>query len=241
VQGVRVNNQVIPADYVGCNADFPYAMTELIKDKAARGKYTPKKIENMDYSCSCLVFYWGVDMKVDSLQTHNFIVSPDLDDNLTKIFDGRLLDDPSMYLHVPSQVDPEMAPEGKSSFYLLIPVSELKTGQYEWNEETLDYYRTKAFSTLKKMNGLEDFDTKIEVEHIFTPHDFKNRFNAHYGATFGLQPTLKQSNHWRPQSKSLSCEGLYFTGSSTHPGAGVPIVIQSGKICASELMKDDVN
>jgi phytoene desaturase len=37
---------------------------------------------------------------------------------------------------------------------------------------------------------------------------------------FGLQPTLRQSNHLRPQAKSMQCEGLYFTGSSTHPGAG---------------------
>lgn len=38
----------------------------------------------------------------------------------------------------------------------------------------------------------------------------------------------------------MKCEGLYFTGSSTHPGAGVPIVIESGKICAEELRRDNV-
>lgn len=36
----------------------------------------------------------------------------------------------------------------------------------------------------------------------------------------------------------MSCEGLYFTGSSTHPGAGVPIVIESGRLCAEELRRD---
>jgi phytoene desaturase len=69
--------------------------------------------------------------------------------------------------------------------------------------------------------------------------DFERQFRAYRGATFGLQPTLRQSNHWRPQAKSMRCEGLYFTGSSTHPGAGVPIVLQNGKICAEELRRDE--
>ena len=68
--------------------------------------------------------------------------------------------------------------------------------------------------------------------------EFEKSFNAYRGATFGLQPTLKQSNHFRPQSKSLECENLYFTGSSTHPGAGVPIAFEGGKICAEEVRRD---
>ncbi|MCY1573186.1 hypothetical protein [Staphylococcus pettenkoferi] len=32
--------------------------------------------------------------------------------------------------------------------------------------------------------------------------------------------------------------GLYFTGSSTHPGAGVPIVLLSAKIAVEEILKD---
>lgn len=240
VEGIIVDGKQISAPYVICNADFPYAMTNLIDDKQVHGKkYTPEKINKMDYSCSCLVFYWGLDKKYPQLAAHTFVISEDLDDNLKSIFDGRRIDDPSIYLHIPSQVDPDMAPEGKSSFYALIPVSELVTAQYEWNDENIDYYREKAFDTLSKLPGLSDIRDQVSVEHIFTPEDFEKHFSAYRGATFGLQPTLKQSNHWRPQAKSMQCEGLYFTGSSTHPGAGVPIVIQSGKICAEELRRDE--
>lgn len=214
-------------------------MTNLIDDKKAKGKYTDEKIDKMDYSCSCLVFYWGVDKHYPELAAHTFIISEDLDDNLNSIFDGRRIEDPSIYLHIPSQIDPDMAPEGKSSFYTLIPVSELVTSQYEWNDENIDYYRQKAFNTLSNIPGLSDLKDHISLEHIFTPKDFEKHFSAYRGATFGLQPTLRQSNHWRPQAKSMDCEGLYFTGSSTHPGAGVPIVIQSGKICAEELRRDE--
>lgn len=77
----------------------------------------------MDYSCSCLIFYWGVDGTFEDLKTHNFIIGEDLDDNLKKIFEGKLVEDPTMYLEIPSNADKSLAPEGKSSFYLLIPTS----------------------------------------------------------------------------------------------------------------------
>lgn len=239
VIGITAAGQAIDAPYVICNADFPYAMRYLIDDNAVRGKYRPEKIDRMDYSCSCLLFYWGVGGKFPKLATHTFLISEDLDDNLKSIFDGRKLGDPSIYLHVPSQSDPAMAPEGKSSFYVLIPVSELGTAAYEWNEETIDEYREKAYAAISRIPGLEDVRNLVEVERIFTPENFEAEFSAYRGATFGLQPTLRQSNHWRPQSKCMQCEGLYFTGSSTHPGAGVPIVIEGGRICAEELRRDE--
>jgi phytoene desaturase len=239
VTGILSDGKEINAPYVVCNADFPYAMKTLVDEPAARGRYTPEKIDSMDYSCSCLVFYWGVEGSFPQLAAQTVVISEDLDDNLNSIIDGRKLRDPSIYLHIPSQVDRDMAPEGRSSFYVLMPVSELVTSKYEWNDETVDYYRQKALSSLSLLPGLTDIRSLIKVERFFSPKDFKEHFNACRGATFGLQPTLRQSNHLRPQAKSMQCEGLYFTGSSTHPGAGVPIVIESGKICAEELRRDE--
>ena len=239
VKGVRIGHQTYEADYVVCNADFPYAITKLTSDPNVRGKYTPKKIDKMDYSCSCLVFYWGVNKTYKDLATHTFIISEDLDDNLDSIFDGTLLKDPSIYLHVPSQTDPSMAPLGKSSFYVLIPVSDLVMSKYKWDKETIDYYREKAFKSLERMKGLENIRHEVTLERFFSPVEYEKTFNAYRGATFGLQPTLLQSNHWRPQAKSKTTEGLYFNGSSTHPGAGVPIVIQSGIIASEELRRDE--
>ena len=238
VKGISVSGQEILADAVICNADFPYAMKNLIKNDSDKGKYNSTKIDSMDYSCSCLVFYWGVEGVYPDLAAHTFVVADDLDSNLTSIFDGSKIEEPSIYLHIPSNVDATTAPEGKSSFYLLIPVSDVEASQYEWDDETINYYREHAISTLEKLPSLQNLRDNISSERYFTPRDFMNSFNAYRGATFGLQPTLTQSNHLRPQAKSLSCEGLYFAGSSTHPGAGVPIVMQSGKICAEELRRD---
>lgn len=237
-KGILINGEEKKADYVVCNADFPYAIESLMDGKKS-GKYSKEKIKKLDYSCSCLVFYWGVNTDAKDLPAHTFIISEELDDNLNSIFDGRRIKDPSIYLHIPSKVDSDMAPVNKSAFYVLMPVSEIETADYEFNEENINYYREKAYDSLSKIKGLENIKDIIEYEKVFSPLDFKEKFNAYRGATFGIAPTLKQSNHWRPQAKSKTIDGLYFCGSSTHPGAGVPIVIESGRICAEELRRDE--
>lgn len=238
VQGIRIGNKMISADYVISNADFPYTITQLVQDPKARGKYTPDYVDNMDYSCSCLVFYWGMDADYSHLETHTFVISEDLDKNLTEIFDGSLIEDPSILITIASNADPDAAPEGKSSFYVLIPVPHLGIAKYDYDEPTIDYYREKILSSLEQVEGLDHIRQDIYFEHRFTPNDFKQQFSAYNGATFGLQPTLKQSAHLRPQSKAKHCDGLYFTGSSTHPGAGVPTAMEGGRIAADELRLD---
>ncbi|MDN6001284.1 phytoene desaturase family protein, partial [Bifidobacterium crudilactis] len=92
--------ELIEADDVVCNADFPYAMKELVNEAKVRGRYTPERIDSMKYSCSCLVFYWGVTGTYESLSTHNFVISSDYDANLRSIFDGSEIKQPSIYLHI---------------------------------------------------------------------------------------------------------------------------------------------
>lgn len=239
--GVKLENDLeIYSDFIVCNADFPYAMKNLVKDSKAKGKYTNKKIDSMKYSCSCFILYLGMDRKYSDLSSaHHFMIAEDLDKNLKDIFEGNLLEDPSFYLYMASQLDPSLAPEGKDGLYLLVPVSELSTSKYEWNETVIQHYRSQILRSLKKIKGFEHVESEIVSESHITPLDFESKFNAYNGACFGLQPTLLQSNHFRPQSKAKDCANLYFTGSSTHPGAGVPIVLLSAKIATEELMLDD--
>ncbi|GAB2318735.1 phytoene desaturase family protein [Alkalibacterium sp. s-m-22] len=238
--GIKLNGEKILSDYVMCNADFPYAMKNLVKNTKAKGKYTDKKIDSMKYSCSCFVMYLGMDKKYDKVDNiHNFVFSKDLDENLEDIFEGKLLDQASFYVYIASKLDEDLAPEGKDGLYVLVPVSDLSTAKYEWTNNTIAHYRNQVINKLKTIEGFETIEDDIISESYTTPKDFESKFNAYNGATFGLRPTLTQSNHFRPQAKSKTVENLYFTGSSTHPGAGVPIVLTSAKIATEELILDD--
>ncbi|WP_010052679.1 phytoene desaturase family protein [Carnobacterium maltaromaticum] len=239
VIGIRVGDQIIEADAVVCGADFPYAMQNLLPNEKDRGKYTNKKIENMAYSCSCFLLYLGLDRKYSGKTLHNIYFAKDFKKNINDLFEeGILPDDPSFYLYRPTLMDDSLAPEGKEGVYVLVPVPELSKYD-DWSEETTNNYRDKIITLIKEKTQFKDIDEHIIVEKCYTPEKFKNDFNAYYGATFGLKPILSQSNYYRPHNKFKYADNLYFCGSSTHPGAGVPIVMQSAKLAVEELIKDD--
>lgn len=238
-KGIRIGKEQVMADAIVCGADFPYAMKELIPDERKRGKYTNKKIAKFEYSCSCFLMYLGLDKKYPEEHLHSIYFAEDFKQNVDDLFErGKLPDDPSFYLYRPSLMDDSLAPKGQEGLYVLVPVPELS--KYEkWTEQTMQAYRQKIIRLLKEKTIFKDIDEHIVSETLITPKDFSERFNAYNGATFGLKPTLKQSNYYRPHNKFSAAENLYFCGSSTHPGAGVPIVMQSAKLAVEELLRDD--
>ena len=149
------------------------------QDDAAKGKYTKDYIDEMDYSCSCLVFYWAVEGEHKDLKDHTFIISEDLDKNLEEIFSGDLIEQPSVYLSVPSNMDRSMAPEGKSSFYLLIPVSELGVAKYPYDKNTIDYYRNAAFAHLKHLRRTPRSRQTNQRRTNFHTRRFQGKFSAY--------------------------------------------------------------
>lgn len=239
--GVKAGGTTFSADYVLSTADFPYVMKNLVKDSKARGKYTDKKIDGMDYSCSCLMHYVGLKRSLKGrIQLHNIVFADDFEGNINQIFDGSFPNDPSVYVYAASTLDESLAPDGCDGIYVLTPVPELKTGRIDWNSDAQkEAIRSRVFTQIQRIEALKGFEEDIVFMKELTPLDFQKDFSAQFGATFGLRPTLLQSNYFRPQNKSGTCEGLYFAGASNHPGAGVPIVLTSAKLAVSELIKDD--
>ncbi|MGT2667546.1 phytoene desaturase family protein [Streptococcus rifensis] len=237
--GIRLGETVVPADAIICNADFPHAMVNLLPDEKTRGKYSDKKIAKMEYSCSCFLLYLGVDKEYDLGSLHNIFFAQDFQKNVNDLFEeGKLPTDPSYYIYSPSQVDETMAPEGHQAIYVLVPVPELSLYK-DWSDQAVAAYRDLILSKMKAETVFEDIDEHIVFEQIYTPKDFEERFNAFNGATFGLKPTLLQSNYFRPQPKFKAVDNLYFCGSSTHPGAGVPIVLMSAQLAVEEFLRDN--
>lgn len=237
--GIQANGEFIAADAVVCGADFPYAMENLIPDESKRGKYSNKKIANMDYSCSCFLLYLGLDKKYPESTLHSIYFADDFRKNTDDLFEnGVLPSDPSFYLYRPSLMDETLAPEGKEGLYVLVPVPELSKYD-DWTNASTQSFRDQIIRLIKERSIFTDIEEHIIMEVCYTPKEFEQKFNAYYGATFGLKPTLAQSNYYRPHNKFDYAERLYFCGSSAHPGAGVPIVMQSAKLAVEELTKDD--
>jgi phytoene desaturase len=76
------------------------------------------------------------------------------------------------------------------------------------------------------------------TQRIFTPDDFDRELGSHLGAAFSLEPTLTQSAYFRTHNRDDRIPGLYFVGAGTHPGAGVPGVVNSAKATAGVIAQD---
>lgn len=236
--GVKVKGNVHRADHVLLNADFPAAIQQLVPQEKQRKPYTDARIDRMESSCSTFMMYLGIDRKLDKLDVHNLYFTEDFDRNISEIFDGTLPEDPSMYFYCPAKLDPSLAPEGQETLYVLVPIPNLKVMDEPWTDETTQKYRKIVLERIKKSGLMPDLEDHIVSETIWTPVDWESRFNAHFGATFGLAPTIGQSLVFRPQTTVKGIKNLYAAGSSIHPGAGVPIVMLSAKLAVADILHD---
>lgn len=235
-KGVLANGQFYKADSVISNADLVHTYGKLIKPEHRR-KWSDKKLRKTQYSMGAFLLYLGVRKSYPQLQHHTLILSERYKGLIDDIFDNKILpDDFSMYLHIPSQTDPSMAPEGCASMYVLIPVPNLEAS-INW-EETKKKYTDKILTFLENDFGLIDLRASIEVIETFTPLDFKHHRNSHLGSAWGVEPKLTQTAYFRPHNLSEDIEKLYFVGASTHPGAGVPGVLLTAETTVKLVVKD---
>ncbi|MBC9784223.1 phytoene desaturase [Heliobacterium chlorum] len=234
--GVRLaNGEVLKADVVISNADFPYTMENLVPG-SHRGKYTPQKLNSMEVTCGAFMLYLGVNRRYDNLHLHNIYFTPDYKYSMDELFTRQQLpQDPAMYVYRPTKYDDTVAPPGKDIIYVLVPVPNLSSG-IDWKKET-HRYRELVIKKLERQ-GLTDLSKHIEFERIYTPETFQNRFNTYQGAAFGLAPSLFQSGYFRPHIKSKEVPNLYFSGASVHPGGGVPVVLVCGKLVSEQVLVD---
>jgi phytoene desaturase len=227
-RGVRLaSGKVVNADLVVSNADAATTYRRLLSE-SKRKRWTDKKLDNIRYSMSLFVWYFGTNRKYDDVAHHSILLGPRYKGLLTDIFKHKKLsDDFSLYLHRPTATDPSLAPEGCESFYVLSPVPHLDSGT-DWRTQA-EPYRKKIADYLEStiMPGLSE---SITTSHMLTPIGFRDELRSEKGAAFSVEPNLTQSAYFRPHNVSEEVRGLYLVGAGTHPGAGVPGVISSAKV-----------
>jgi phytoene desaturase len=125
-----------------------------------------------------------------------------------------------------------MAPEGKDTLIILIPMA---TG-LEDDDSIRDRYLGMVAERIKKQIGMDVRD-HIVVQRSFAYRDFVKDYHAHLGNAYGLANTLDQTAILKPSLKG-KLDNLYFAGQLTVPGPGVPPCIISGEVVAREVAKE---
>lgn len=237
IKGVVYNGKFEAFNAVVSNADVVHTFSDLLR-KNSVGARKGRKLKNKHFSMSLFLIYFGTRKKYPDVAHHTVLFGPRYKELLNDIFSvGTLPDDFSLYLHAPTKTDPQLAPEGCEGFYVLAPVSHLGKLNIDWEkqgpifaEKILEYLEKKCLPGLRE---------NIVTKRIFTPKDFSTELNAHVGSAFSLEPRLTQSAYFRVSNRDPDIKGLYFVGAGTHPGAGVPGVVNSAKATV-KLMIDDL-
>ncbi|MEF8813918.1 MAG: phytoene desaturase family protein [Halovenus sp.] len=217
---------------VVANADYAHVEQELLP--AHERQYDDDYWESRTYAPSAFLLYLGVEGDVDPLAHHTLVLPEDWDPHFEQIFEEPAWpDEPAYYLCVPSQTDESVAPAGHSNLFVLVPIAPgLADG-----DALREQYRDKILADIAEHTGV-DLRDRIVVEEQFSVSDFGDRYNATEGTALGLAHTLRQTALLRPSNRSSAVEGLYFTGSFTTPGIGVPMCLISGQHTANALIED---
>lgn len=229
-----VDGKTYTADIFVGNADLPYIYKELLPDAQEA-----KKLDEKLYTCSTIMFYWGVDKQYTQIAHHNVFLGGDYKASFDQIFNDHTLPEvPSFYVHAPARTDAAAAPEGQETLYVLVPVGHLDARSKQDWDALVNRARETVFTRLATEMGVIDLKEHIKFEIVYQPQVWKERFNLEKGAAFGLSHNFWQVGYLRPQNRHATYKNMYFAGASTHPGTGLPIVLLSARLTTERILKE---
>jgi len=229
-EAVITNKGSFKSDFVVGNADYHHIDQHLF-DKPYRN-YSEKYWSERTMAPSCLLFYIGLNKKLDNILHHNLFFDEDFDQHAEEIYTNpKWPSKPLFYACCPSVTDKSVAPEGCENLFFLIPLAPDLADSESKREE----YFNLLIERFKDLTG-NDIGDNILFKRSYAMNDFVADYHAFKGNAYGLANTLKQTAFLKPKMKSKVTNFLY-TGQLTVPGPGVPPAIISGQVVAKEIKK----
>ncbi len=219
------------ADMIVSNADLPYVYNDLLP-----ASVKAKRLSRAKYSCSAMVFHWGIDKVYPQLGQHNVFVSKKHKESCKTIFgENSFAEEPSIYVHSPVHSDKSAAPGNQDSITTIVHTGNLDDkNDYDW-DALIEQARNAVLKRFEE-EGLQEFEKHIKFEICFTPTSWNSTFNLTRGGTFGsLAHNLLQMGFLRPGNQHKKYRNLYFAGGSTQPGSGMPLSILSAKLVTERI------
>lgn len=229
VTGVRLEDDtMVVADQVVSNMEVIPAHRDLMGMEEAELR---KKFRRFQPACSGLVVHLGTDREFPQLAHHSFFHSRDASKHFDQVFrEGRLPDDPTVYVVAPTRTDRSKAPEGGDNIKILPHIPALDPDRPVLAEDYLKL-RDRVLEKLERM-GLKGLRESIVVEDVLTPVELEAMYRSNGGSIYGVVCDWKLNRGFKAPKKSRYFENLWFVGGSVNPGGGMPMVILSGmKAC----------
>lgn len=219
-------------DYVVAGADYHHVEQQLLPKKCRQ--YSNSYWSSRVLAPSCLLFYIGVNKKINGLTHHTLFFDEDFSLHVREIYDDpKWPTSPQFYVSCPSKSDPSAAPPGCENLFILIPVA---AGLSDSEAQREKYFNV----IIKRLESLlsESIKQHIIYKRSYAHNNFVQDYNAFKGNAYGLANTLWQTAHFKPSIVNKKVTNLFYTGQLTVPGPGVPPSLISGQVVARELIKE---
>lgn len=234
ISAVITKNQKFTADVVVAGADYHHIEQILLPEKYRQ--YTPAYWEKRKMAPSSLLFFLGVNKKIDGLLHHTLFFDANFDEHAEEIYKNpKWPTKPLFYVSCTSKSDTSVAPEGCENIFLLMPVAPaLKDDIF-----TREKYYELMMDRLEAQTG-QNIRDHVVYKKSYAQKDFVNDYHSFKGNAYGLANTLTQTAILKPGMKSKKVGNLYYTGQLTVPGPGVPPALISGQVVALEVEKEQL-
>ncbi len=219
------------ADIVVGGADYHHVEQHLLARE--HRTYSERYWDKRTMAPSSLLFYLGLDKKLEGLHHHNLFFDADFSRHAVEIYDQpRWPSEPLFYVCAPSVTDPSVAPEGRENLFVLIPLAP----GLEDGEARREKYYDIVMERMERLTG-QAIREHVVFKRSFAHADFEKEYHAYKGNAYGLANTLMQTAFLKPKLRSKKVSNLFYTGQLTTPGPGVPPSLISGQVVAEEIFK----
>lgn len=234
---------VLDADVVVSTADLHHTETVLI-DRDELRTYPEEYWQKRTAGPGALLIMLGVSGELPQLEHHTLFFAKDWNKGFAAIFGDqpRVPDTLSLYVCKPSGVDAGVAPEGAESLFVLVPLPADPgighggiDGAGDANVEAL---ADRVIAQIGDWAGIPDLAERIVLRRTVAPGDFADDLNSWKGSALGPAHTLRQSAFFRSGNISRKVKNLYYAGSSTIPGIGLPMCLISAELVLKRLRGD---
>ena len=233
VSGLKIDGNRIQA---AITADGPVDADSFVcnLDRFTAGEWLGRHID-LSPSLSYFTVHWGLNRVQKELIYHNLFVPSDFELGFEQLYrQRRFPDSPIVYINATSAVDPGVAPEGCSNIFA-VATSQAMTDNLDWRA-LLPSARESVLGSLAKC-GFEFDQGSIEFERIQTPITFAERDGNYRGSLYGADERYRLFGMMPPRNWDEKYRNLYYCGGSVQPGAGLPMVLLSGKFAAERVGK----
>ena len=237
VIGIKLSQgDIVDSKIVISNVDVPTTNSTLLEPQDQSPK-TKQQIRRNKMTPGVITYYWGIKGKIKNLGHHTIYLPDDYRGAFDDLFNNkRIPENLPFYVSVPSETDGDLAPAGNTAMFILVPTPLLsEIPETDWKQEKI-LIKQRVLTRLK-IHGIEIDESQIEYEEVYTPQDWAEKFGLFDGSAFGGAHTLFQVGPFRPRNYSSEINGLYYTGASTTPGTGMPMVILSGKLVSERILE----